>query len=320
MALWREETMEAHIPRLGRRCVSLYFIIAVLGVFASTGRAGTIATFNTSLGSFDAQLFDDTAPGTVANFLNYVNDGDYTNSFFHRLAYGFVLQGGGFRYIDGYYYYVPPDDPIENEYNQSNVRGTMAMAKTDAGPDSATCQFFVNLGDNSANLDNQNGGFTVFGYVLGDGMKVVDRLAGFPPNDANVGIWDVRDIMKHPAFGQLPMIDYPNGVPFAPYLEMVYSITARESPAPGDIDGDGDVDVSDYLTLKQHLGTESGASWAWGDFDNDQDVDRADLLLMMGYLSGTSGEAPASGGGVPEPATLALLAIGGLALIRRRRP
>jgi cyclophilin family peptidyl-prolyl cis-trans isomerase len=286
----------------------------VLALGAAAGRAGTIATFETALGSFDVQLLDNETPITVGNFLNYVTDGDYTNSFFHRLAYGFVLQGGGFGYDDANgYYYVPTDPNIPNEFNRSNVRGTIAMAKTEEGPDSATNQFFFNLADNSAELDYQNGGFTVFGYVLGDGMNVVDRLAGFPPNPDNVEVWDARDYFQHPAFGQLPLIDFPNYVAIEPYLEMVYEITARESAAPGDANSDGAIDFWDYLTVKAHLGTDSGATWEDGDFDGDEDVDRSDFQILRDHFGKTSGA-----GKVPEPAALALFLAGGLGLLRRR--
>ncbi len=317
--------MEAHTATRGRRLIAPCLAAAVLALLAAPCRAGTVATFDTALGSFDVQLLDDETPGTVQNFLNYVYDGDYTNSFFHRLAYGFVLQGGGFIYDinDDQYYTVPTDPNIPNEFNRSNLRGTIAMAKTEEGPDSATNQFFFNLGDNSANLDHQNGGFTVFGYVLGDGMDVVDRLAGFDPNPDNVYAWDARGYFgDHPAFGQLPLIGYQ--VEFGliePYLEMVYSITVPTPRIPGDSDYDGDVDALDYLALKAHLGKDSDATWQDGDFDRDYDVDRDDfLILAANFGKGSGGAPPPTGGGdVPEPAAIGLVLAGGLALLRRRR-
>ena len=121
------------------------------------------------------KLFDVLTPVTVTNFLNYVDDGDYVNSFVHRSAPGFVIQGGGFTFDptlnDGSFSYegsetylgglqeVPEDPPIVNEYIKSNTQGTIAMAKLGGDPDSANSQWFVNLVDNSSILDNQNGGF-----------------------------------------------------------------------------------------------------------------------------------------------------------------
>lgn len=112
---------------------------------------------------------------TVQNFVNYVEDGDYLNTIIHRSVPGFVLQGGGFKIAgiataqnpQNALSVIPTDPPVQNEFsrNRSNLRGTIAMAKLGTDPNSATSQWFFNLADNSANLDNQNGGFTVFGEV-----------------------------------------------------------------------------------------------------------------------------------------------------------
>ena len=138
----------------------------------------------TVLGPICLDLLDhpDEAPETVQNFLNYFERGDFESSFFHRLIPGFVLQGGGFRYTaaDGYQP-IPQDPPLANDpdpVNRSNVRGTVAMAKLAMQPDSATNQFFINLANNAANLDNQNGGFTVFARVVAEDLPVVDQIAG----------------------------------------------------------------------------------------------------------------------------------------------
>lgn len=143
----------------------------------------------TSLGEVVMELVDD-APITTANFLQYVEDDFYDGTIFHRVVPGFVVQGGGF--LPGM---IPPDglrDPIMNEFSpdRSNLRGTVAMAKVGNDPDSATSQFFVNLDDNSANLDNQNGGFTVFARVV-EGMDVVDQIAGVPLDNNDAPIDDV---------------------------------------------------------------------------------------------------------------------------------
>ncbi|MFZ9584255.1 MAG: peptidylprolyl isomerase [Pseudohongiellaceae bacterium] len=130
-------------------------------------------------GDWCLELLRDVAPRTVDNFLRYVNAGDYNTMFFHRSVPGFVLQGGGFRLAaSGAATVVPNYGTIPNEYRRSNLRGTVAMAKTAADPNSASNQWFVNLADNSTNLDNQNGGFTVFAEVV-LGLDVIDRISRF---------------------------------------------------------------------------------------------------------------------------------------------
>lgn len=118
---------------------------------------------------FDFLLFDQATPITRANFLGYVDRGDYEETFIHRLVPGFVIQGGGFRFQEeeGTVSFpgVVTQEPIVNEFGISNTVGTISMAKMGGNPDSATSQWFVSLGANSDNLDNQNGGFTVFGRI-----------------------------------------------------------------------------------------------------------------------------------------------------------
>ena len=146
---------------------------------------GTSVTFTTNLGSFVVTLLDDAAPQSVADFLSYVTDlsAGYNaeNSFFHRLASGFVLQGGGYGVQGGKVITIPTHAPVVNEYSAAhpNVAGTVAFAKVGGDPNSATDQFFINLADNSSNLDNQNGGFTVFG-VVSTGFDVVLKIAQLP--------------------------------------------------------------------------------------------------------------------------------------------
>ena len=136
------------------------------------------------------ELFDQQTPVTVANFLNYIENSNlerrYDGTFFHRSVPGFIVQGGGYLYdpatgpFDTSIPHISTDAPIINEFDpsRSNLRGTIAMAKLAGDPDSATSEWFINTADNSANLDNQNGGFTVFGRVLGQDMSVIDTIAG----------------------------------------------------------------------------------------------------------------------------------------------
>lgn len=135
----------------------------------------------TTTHAIDVALFDAEAPETVDNFLDYVDAGRYAANFFHRSVPGFIIQSGGFRFInDTTFDQVPAYAPVVNEPGTSNTRGTLAMAKLGGDPNSATSQWFINLADNSANLDFQNGGFTVFARVLGNGMAVADQIAALP--------------------------------------------------------------------------------------------------------------------------------------------
>jgi peptidyl-prolyl cis-trans isomerase A (cyclophilin A) len=114
----------------------------------------------------DMALFSNRTPLTRTNFLAYVNSNKYVRSFIHRSVPGFVIQGGGF-YLDSSNDILPiaTNPPVQNEFGISNTYGTVSMAKTGGNPNSATSQWFVSIGDNSANLDAQNGGFTVFARV-----------------------------------------------------------------------------------------------------------------------------------------------------------
>lgn len=156
-------------------------LLCLSAVFANLALAGTIVRVSTSIGDYSIELLDELAPATVANFLNYVNRDDYNGTYLHRVVDNFVVQGGGYRFqlfvgpIE-----VPTDPPVVNEFGVSNTRGTVAMAKVDGDPNSATNQWFVSLADNSTNLDSNNGGFTVFGNVLGDGMIILEAIDELP--------------------------------------------------------------------------------------------------------------------------------------------
>ncbi len=146
------------------------------------------------MGQFCIELFETQTPITTTNFLNYINSDAYTNGIFHRSVPKFVIQGGGFKIVDGTTRKtlapVNTFAPITNEFKISNTRGTVAMAKLSGNPNSATSQWFVNLADNSGppgNLDTQNGGFTVFGHVIFDGMNVIDAIEALPPIKINLG-------------------------------------------------------------------------------------------------------------------------------------
>jgi cyclophilin family peptidyl-prolyl cis-trans isomerase len=140
---------------------------------------GQIAQINTVAGRFNFELLANDAPKTVENFQAYINAGRYQNTFIHRAVSGFVIQGGGYAAVIPYAH-IATFPTVVNEFKLGNTRGTVAMAKLGSDPNSASSEWFVNLADNRGNLDNQNGGFTVFARVIGNGMNVVDGIANLP--------------------------------------------------------------------------------------------------------------------------------------------
>ncbi|MDH4609871.1 peptidylprolyl isomerase [Pseudomonas sp. BN102] len=132
----------------------------------------------TSAGEIEVELDADKAPISVKNFLEYVDAGYYDSTVFHRVIPGFMIQGGGF---DTDYAEKDTREPIKNEADNGlrNVRGTLAMARTQV-VDSATSQFFINQKDN-AFLDHgsRDFGYAVFGKVV-RGMDVVDQISSVP--------------------------------------------------------------------------------------------------------------------------------------------
>lgn len=132
-------------------------------------------TIKTNHGDISIELFEDKAPISCENFRQYVNDGHFDGTVFHRVIPNFMIQGGG---MDENMQSKPTRDPIKNEADngESNLRGTLAMARTGV-VDSATSQFFINLRDNDfLNHGTRDFGYAVFGKVS-DGMDVVDAIA-----------------------------------------------------------------------------------------------------------------------------------------------
>jgi peptidyl-prolyl cis-trans isomerase A (cyclophilin A) len=160
----------------------LWVIFACLIALPCLSHAATAnprIEMTTNKGSITITLFADKAPKTVANFLQYVREGFYTNTIFHRVINGFMIQGGGF---DERMNPKPTRAPITNEAANGlkNNAGTLAMART-SDPHSASAQFFINLKNNRF-LDHpgQDGwGYAVFGQVT-SGMDVVETIGQLP--------------------------------------------------------------------------------------------------------------------------------------------
>ncbi|MEE9211859.1 MAG: peptidylprolyl isomerase, partial [Phycisphaeraceae bacterium] len=289
--------------------------VLLCAVLAPASQADTIVKMTMNLsdgGNTDVfiRLFDADRPLTTANFLQYVNGGLYDGSFFHRLVPGFVLQGGGFlsnivanpTAPDPFAEKAIAQDPVDldgdsltpnptvlNEFDnlpfRSNVRGTLAMAKLGGDPDSATNQWFFNLADNSANLDNQNGGFTVFAEVIGNGMDLIDAFASFNtfnlnPDDSTFG-----------AFGNLILPGVPDGIrdpgPFAdvPSAELLPDepilLEITQAQVVGDFTNDGNIDAADIDMLWQNLGDPAF------EVNGDGVVDQGDVDDLVQIILGT---------------------------------
>jgi cyclophilin family peptidyl-prolyl cis-trans isomerase len=228
--------------------LSRYFLVLIIIAVSLVSHGVEIVRLELQIGAstheIDIELFDAETPLTVQNFLNYVGSSSinprYNGSFIHRSVSDFVLQGGGYTYDSAYGAFeyddvsglytgglqrIQKDPPIVNEFPDSglsNIRGTVAMAKLSGDPDSATSEWFINMADNSDNLDNQNGGFTVFGQVLDAGMDVIDTIASITVYDRAV---------DHFAMGQIPLENYINNSPITENnLVMIKSVTSIQRP------------------------------------------------------------------------------------------
>ncbi len=159
---------------VGTACLAV-LSAATLASAQSVGNP--VVVIETSVGNITAELFQEEAPISVANFLSYVEDGFYSGTIFHRVIKGFMIQAGG----------MTPDmirkdtkAPITNEATNGlgNERGTLAMART-ADVDSATAQFFANTANNRSlnhrSTEQAQYGYAVFGKII-DGMDIVDQI------------------------------------------------------------------------------------------------------------------------------------------------
>jgi peptidyl-prolyl cis-trans isomerase A (cyclophilin A) len=179
----------------------LALLLAGLLALPASARAGTVVRFETNLGGFDVSLFDDTMPGTVANFLAYVDSARYDSTLIHRsTTYNpadiQIVQGGGVLLSANQLFAVATDPAIALETGSQNLRGTIAMARGTA-LDSATSQWYFNVTDNPG-LD---GSYAVFGQITdAAGLAVLDAVAGVPVYDASASIGS-------PIFAELPLLN-----------------------------------------------------------------------------------------------------------------
>ncbi|MCK6420913.1 MAG: peptidylprolyl isomerase [Aquabacterium sp.] len=230
------------------------------------------------------------------------------NSFIHRSVPGFVIQGGGYTWSDANgAIKVPAGPAVKNEFSstRSNVRGTIAMAKVGGNPDSATTEWFFNLADNASNLDNQNGGFTVFGRVTAPGMAVVDRIAALQVVNGG-GAFSNLPVMLLPTTGyrreNFVMIDKAAELPAREsqtesdrvfnYIEALYpQYAAPASPSSATFDG---------YYYRYYAATNAYRGWHGR-------RQRAAIALLIMVLNVASSNAAAEGAGTMNVKWLSLV-------------
>lgn len=244
-----------------KRLAIFLFLAAFLSLQTFASAAGNCpqVLMKTNFGDITIELYNDKAPITIENFLRYVRSNYYQDLLFHRVISNFMIQGGGYYIKLPYIYEASTYPPIINEsYNGlSNLRGTIAMART-SDPNSATSQFYINLVNNTS-LDRTTGnaGYCVFGNVI-SGMTVVD------------------------AIGNTPVVYISSNFQDFPYPTMV-TILQIQLLTPGywlnaDLNNDGIVDFHDYAYFAANWRKTGSA--LWGDFDNNLTVNSNDLRLF----------------------------------------
>jgi peptidyl-prolyl cis-trans isomerase A (cyclophilin A) len=306
--------------------------LLVGGCCAASEVRATIVRFETVMGNFDVRLLDAAMPRTVTNFLHYVTTNKYNGTVVHRNSdttdtvggplRDFVIQGGGYSLSDP----TPPstvmsfanvatiapiaDEPGGGVAGPSNVRGTIAMAKS--GPNTVTSQWFINQGNNSF-LDNParaDGGFSAFGAVLGTGLTVVDAIGDLPlPSDFGFSIGS--------PFNDLPLRNFSGSSINQVRVQHTVTVTqvsVLNLPA-GDYDFNGTVNAADYTVWRSTIGSTTNAA---ADGNGNGIVDAADYVIWRNLFVAASGSVL---GVVPEPgsATLLILAAMVLSHVRRRR-
>lgn len=178
-----------------KRIMLVFAVLCLSTGIASAAevKKNPVVEMDTSLGKIKIELFEKEAPISVKNFIDYAKSGFYTDTTFHRVIPGFMIQGGGYTADRKK---KPANAAIKNEAANGlkNDRGTISMARTSA-PDSATSEFFINVVDNKMlNRPNPDGaGYAVFGKVI-EGMDVVDKIVNVKQKNQNVVFQNLPEV------------------------------------------------------------------------------------------------------------------------------
>jgi peptidyl-prolyl cis-trans isomerase A (cyclophilin A) len=324
----------ASVVRLGIGCQNLQFLgismrfrytfaavayVAVTVASTLTATKSIVAAprvrLDTVFGNIDIELLHEEAPLTVTNFLNYIVSDRFDEMFFHRSVPDFVVQGGGFIFPEGGsgFDFIETDDPVMNEPGVSNTRGTVAMAKPPGQPNGATSQFFFNLVNNTG-LDTAEGGFTVFGRVIGNGMTVVDQIAALQRVPAG-GPGNV--------FATLPVRNFDGVNITRDNLVIVNDVQVLATGVPGDYNASGLVEQADLDLVLSNWG-KSAMELPNGWFQDlpSGNVDQNELDgVLANWGKAAAGSSSLTAGSVPEPSSwlLALVAVAVLVRHAARR-
>jgi peptidyl-prolyl cis-trans isomerase A (cyclophilin A) len=311
-----------------RRSTFAYFSAVLLQLAAGSDSAhATVVRFQTTSGNIDVRMFDAATPLHVANTLSYINSDRWDGTFIHRsaktqLGAPFVIQGGGYV-IDSALITTPPETgwhkipnfgTVTNEPGISNLRGTMALAKTSLGPSTGTSEWFINLSDNSFLDLPQNNAFTAFGRIVGNGLTVADAIANLGRVNAS---YVSGGITRNGAFNEVPVYNVQTVQDQANVFnsDVVRMLDVRVLDIPdGDYNFDGKVDGADLAVWKADFGSTVKAD---ADGNGDGRVDGRDLLVWQRTLGQNLGAPTVAA--IPEPAATTLALAGVMALLRRRR-
>jgi len=173
--------------------IILLIVILLTTIHFNGGKQMTpTITIETNKGNITIELDEVNAPETVKNFLSYVDEGFYNGTIFHRVIPNFMIQGGGFT-PEGVQKKTKPPIKLESNNGLKNVRGTIAMARTNI-PDSATSQFIINTVDNDfLNYKPGNPGYAVFGKVI-EGMDVIGAISSVRTSNKPMPDWPIEEI------------------------------------------------------------------------------------------------------------------------------